>query len=74
MESTWSVYFARLDTTEIAGVFDYRSLEGERFRIGDGHSWYHCGQIAALVRSLGCDPAITGFVFWTREPVPEPAA
>jgi uncharacterized damage-inducible protein DinB len=82
MESAWSVYFARLDAAEIARVFAYRSLDAGWFRntIGDiltqlfGHSWYHRGQIAALVRSLGCDPAVTDFVFWTREPIPEPAA
>jgi uncharacterized damage-inducible protein DinB len=82
MESAWGPYLARLDAAEIARVFEYRSLDAGWFRntIGDiltqlfGHSWYHRGQIAALVRSLGCDPAITDFVFWTREPIPEPAA
>ena len=82
MESAWSPYLARLDASEIARVFDYRSLDAGWFRntVADiltqlfGHSWYHCGQIAALVRSLGCDPAVTDFVFWTREPIPEPAA
>ena len=82
MESAWSPYLARLNADEIARVFDYRSLDAGSFRntIGDiltqlfGHSWYHRGQVAALVRSLGCDPAITDFVFWTREPIPEPAA
>ena len=66
----------------IARVFDYRSLDAGWFRntIGDiltqlfGHSWYHRGQIAAMIRSLGCDPAVTDFVFWTREPIPERAA
>jgi uncharacterized damage-inducible protein DinB len=82
MEFAWSAYLAHLDAAEIARVFDYRSLDAGWFRntIGDiltqlfGHSWYHRGQIAALVRSLGCDPAVTDFVFWTREPIPEPAA
>jgi uncharacterized damage-inducible protein DinB len=75
MESAWSAYFAPLDATEVARVFDYRSLEGEWFRntIGDILTQL-VGQIAALVRSLGCDPAVTDFVFWTREPIPEPAA
>ena len=82
MESAWSAYLSRLDATEIARVFEYRSLDAGWFRntIGDiltqlfGHSWYHRGQIAALVRSLGCDPAVTDFVFWIREPIPEPPA
>ena len=82
MEFAWSEHLAHLDAAEMARVFDYRSLDAGWFRntIGDiltqlfGHSWYHRGQIAALVRSLGCDPAVTDFVFWTREPIPEPAA
>ena len=31
------------------------------------HSWYHRGQIATLVRALGAEPAVTDFVFWSRE-------
>lgn len=38
-----------------------------------GHSWYHRGQIALLVRACGGQPAETDFVFWTREPVSSPA-
>jgi uncharacterized damage-inducible protein DinB len=33
-----------------------------------GHSCYHRGQIAQLLRSIGAEPAVTDFVFWTREP------
>jgi uncharacterized damage-inducible protein DinB len=55
----------------------YQSYEGPRFRstIEDiltrlfGHSWYHRGQIAMLLRSIGAEPAVTDFVFWAREPV-----
>jgi uncharacterized damage-inducible protein DinB len=76
-EAAWSAYLARLDDAELARGFEYRSLEGPRFRntvddiLGQlfGHSWYHRGQIAALVRSLGAEPAVTDLVFWTREPV-----
>ena len=57
--------------------FEYVSLDGPRFRsrVDDiltqlfGHSWYHRGQIALLVRSIGAEPAVTDFVFWTREPL-----
>jgi len=77
METAWAGYLARLDETEIAREFEYRSLEGGYFRnqIQDilaqlfGHSWYHRGQIASLIRSLGYDPPATDFVFWTREPL-----
>jgi uncharacterized damage-inducible protein DinB len=77
MERAWSRYLQRLDADELGRVFEYRAWEGERFRntVEDtltqlfGHSLYHRGQIAAAVRSLGGRPAVTDFVFWTREPV-----
>lgn len=77
MHDVWSDYLDRLDDGELSRVFEYRSLEGERFTnsIEDiltqlfGHSWYHRGQIAQLVRSIGCEPAVTDLVFWTRKPV-----
>jgi uncharacterized damage-inducible protein DinB len=75
MHAAWSAYFERLDEAELARVFEYRSLEGSRFRnrIEDiltqlfGHSWYHRGQIALLLRQAGGEPAVTDFVFWSRE-------
>ncbi len=78
MHRAWTEYLGRLDDTELARVFEYQSLEGSRFRntIEDiltqlfGHSWYHRGQIAALIRAMGEKPAITDFVFWAREPLP----
>jgi uncharacterized damage-inducible protein DinB len=77
MEMEWERFLTGLTETELLRVFDYQSYEGSRFRnsIDDiltllfGHSWYHRGQIAALVRSLGGEPAVTDFVFWSREPV-----
>jgi uncharacterized damage-inducible protein DinB len=75
MHAAWSAYLGRVDEAELARQFDYRSLEGERYRnrVEDlltqlfGHSWYHRGQIAALVRSCGGQPAVTDYLFWTRE-------
>ena len=77
MESDWNQYLATLTDEDLEQVFEYTSYEGKRFRnsIGDiltqlfGHSWYHRGQIAALVRQMGGEPAVTDFVFWAREPV-----
>jgi uncharacterized damage-inducible protein DinB len=77
MQTAWSEYLARLDAAELERVFQYRSLEGAEFRssVEDvltqlfGHSLYHRGQIAALVRSMGSQPAMTDFIFWAREPV-----
>lgn len=75
VEESWSAYLAELDEEELGRVFEYRSTEGLRYRnrVEDlltqlfGHSWYHRGQVAALVRRLGGEPAETDFVFWTRE-------
>jgi uncharacterized damage-inducible protein DinB len=77
MHREWDDYLARLDETELARVFEYRALEGDRFRnrVEDittqlvGHSWYHRGQVAALVRELGGKPAATDYIFWVRERV-----
>lgn len=73
----WQDYLDRIDDDELSRVFEYRSLEGEQFTnsIEDiltqlfGHSWYHRGQIAQLIRAMGCEPAVTDLVYWTREPV-----
>ena len=77
MEMLWSQYLSQLNDAELARVFEYQSYEGQRFRntIEEiltqlfGHSWYHRGQIAQLVRSIGAEPAVTDFVFWARESV-----
>jgi uncharacterized damage-inducible protein DinB len=77
METLWSEYLSQIDDTELARVFEYQSYEGPRFRntIEEiliqmfGHSWYHRGQIAMLLRSIGAEPAVTDYVFWAREPV-----
>ena len=76
-EEFWSRYLAQLDQAELDRVFEYASYEGPRFRnsVEDiltqlfGHSWYHRGQIAMLLRSIGAEPAVTDLVFWTREPL-----
>ncbi len=77
MHDAWSKYFGQLDDAKVSHEFEYQSSEGPHYRnrVEDlltqlfGHSWYHRGQIAAIVRSLGGTPAETDFVFWTREPV-----
>jgi uncharacterized damage-inducible protein DinB len=80
-EREWDNYFDRLDEAELARVVSYRTSQGESFRSVVfniltqlyGHSLYHRGQIAALVRLAGGTPAVTDFIFWTREPAGEPA-
>lgn len=80
MHQAWTAYLAQLEESELARYFEYKSLDAGYFRssIDDiltqlfGHSWYHRGQIAALIKSLGGTPAITDFVYWSREPIPTP--
>lgn len=77
MEKLWSQYLGQLNDPDLSRAFEYQSYEGQKFRnsIEDilaqlfGHSWYHRGQIALLLRSIGAEPAVTDIVFWTREPV-----
>jgi uncharacterized damage-inducible protein DinB len=80
MEDAWSGFLETLDDAALARVFDYRSWDGDPYRntFEDiltqlfGHSWYHRGQIATLVRAAGGEPAVTDFVYWTREPRSSP--
>jgi uncharacterized damage-inducible protein DinB len=75
MEAAWAAYLDGLTEAELNRVFEYQSYEGGWYRntVADiltqlfGHSWYHRGQIALLLRSIGAEPAVTDFVFWTRE-------
>jgi uncharacterized damage-inducible protein DinB len=76
-QELWSGFLASAADTDLERQFEYQSLEGTRFRnrVEDilaqlfGHSSYHRGQIAMLVRAAGGEPAITDFVFWCRQPV-----
>lgn len=77
VESAWKQYLNQLTDADLEHVFEYRSYEGQMFRdsVEDiltqmfGHSWYHRGQIAMLLRSIGAEPAVTDFVFWARDPI-----
>lgn len=80
MHAAWTHYLEMLDVGQLGRRFEYQSTEGPRYRnvVEDilvqlfGHSLYHRGQIALLVRACGGQPAETDFVFWTREPVGSP--
>lgn len=71
----WAAHLDGLDHEEIGRTFTYTAFEGGRFSNTveeiltqlNGHSWYHRGQIARIVRSLGGEPAVTDYVFWTRK-------
>jgi uncharacterized damage-inducible protein DinB len=77
VQELWSRRLAAADEGELARVFLYQSFDAGRFRNSVeeiftqlfGHSWYHRGQIATLVRAAGGQPAVTDFVYWCRQPV-----
>jgi uncharacterized damage-inducible protein DinB len=81
MERDWSGYLQGLSDSELQRVLVYKSIDGGWFRnlITDvltqlhGHSLYHRGQVASLVRASGGEPVETDFIFWSREPTDPPA-
>lgn len=80
VQHEWVEWLERLTHEDLRAEFDYTSLDGSRFRnsVDDilvqlyGHSLYHRGQIALLLRAIGCEPPITDFVFWARKPLDTP--
>jgi uncharacterized damage-inducible protein DinB len=77
MHAEWDAYLDAAGAGELDRVFEYTAFEGGRFRgrVDDtlaqlyGHSWYHRGQIAMLLRQIGAEPAVTDFVYWSRKAV-----
>ena len=75
----WAEYLARVTDEEVVREVEYQSLDAGRFRdrIEDvlaqllGHSWYHRGQVAMLVRAAGGEPTVTDLIYWCREGVPD---
>lgn len=73
----WTIYLDRLDDAELARVAEYRLSDGTPCRnVAEdllvqlyGHSHYHRGQIAMLVRAAGGEPAATDFIHWLRRGV-----
>jgi uncharacterized damage-inducible protein DinB len=80
VQDHWNTYLGSLSGEDLNRIIEYKSLDGGQFRsrLEDvlaqlfGHSWYHRGQIAVLVRGAGGLPAPTDFIFWSREPIPAP--
>jgi len=74
MQKAWAAYLATLDDAAVARVLTYQTSEGDWYRstVEDiltqlyGHSLYHRGQIAMLLRTLGCQPAETDYIFYSR--------
>ncbi len=74
MHRDWAAYLATLTNAHLEHVLEYRGHDGKAFRnsVDDiltqlyGHSLYHRGQIALLLRQIGAQPSVTDFVFWAR--------
>jgi uncharacterized damage-inducible protein DinB len=77
MHAVWRQYLAALTDDDLTRDIEYEATEGGRFRtrMEDiltqlyGHSLYHRGQIAMLLRQAGAEPPETDFIFWAREAV-----
>lgn len=75
IHALWDSYLETLNALELRRAFEYTSTEGDRYRnsVEDvlvqlfGHSLYHRGQIAGIIRGLGGVPAATDFIYWKRE-------
>jgi uncharacterized damage-inducible protein DinB len=82
MERDWDAYLQKATDDQLSQSLEYQSLDAGRFRssVEDilaqlfGHSWYHRGQIASLVKAAGGHPAISDLIYWSREPVTEPGS
>ena len=81
MERDWTDYFGNLIDADLQRAITYQSFSEKvwyRSIVADvlthvyGHSLYHRGQIASLVRVAGGQPAETDFIIWTREPATPP--
>lgn len=74
---SWFAFLEGLVEADLDRTFPYTSWSGKRYEnsVDDvlvqlyGHSWYHRGQIAALVRRGGGEPAVTEYILRTRRPV-----
>ncbi len=71
-QSRWKAYLSQLDDAALAMSFEWTVPDGRRYRWDIeglltqtfGHAWYHRGQIAHLVASLGGKAVDTDYFFW----------
>lgn len=77
VNKVWSTHLDQLSDEDLSRNYEYRRSDGVGFRnsVEDtlthlfAHSFYHRGQIAALVRAMGGAPAATDFIFSFREQI-----
>ncbi len=72
VEAAWKNYLQSLTEADLARVFEYTGWDKKNYRWTvegvltqtNGHAWYHRGQIASLVASLGGKAVDTDYVLW----------
>ena len=77
MEEPWRAYLGDLTEAELDRRFLYTALDGHRWENAvheiltqlHGHSLYHRGQVALLLRLIGETPPVTDYVYATRRAV-----
>src|SRR5262245_52937187 len=80
-ETAWAAYLSRLDDGELTRSLEWEAADGRRYRWDVegiltqtfGHAWYHRGQIAQLVASLGGKAVDTDYILWCKLTPVEPA-
>jgi uncharacterized damage-inducible protein DinB len=73
-EAAWVEYLAKLDDASLEREFEWQMPNGRRYcwtvegvlTQTFGHAWYHRGQIASAVASLGGKAVDTDYIFWAR--------
>ncbi len=73
-EAAWVTYLSRLDDDELSRMIEWGAADGHRYRWEVegvltqvfGHAWYHRGQIAQLVATLGGKPVDTDYYFFCQ--------
>jgi uncharacterized damage-inducible protein DinB len=76
MERMWLEYLIGLDDVELERELEWVAINGNRYRYHAegvltqlfGHAYYHRGQIAQLVGSLGGKPENTDYIYWLNLP------
>ncbi len=80
MEAAWSRYLDELTDAQLARSVEWGPADGPHFTntVEDvltqlfGHSTYHRGQIALLLRQIDCQPPATEFIYFARRPAGGP--
>lgn len=80
MEAAWSRFLDGLTDADLSRLVEWGPADGPRFTntLEDvltqlfGHSTYHRGQIALLIRKIGGEPAATEFIYFARKPAGTP--